>query len=309
MSEKIIFKNSRREFLATATSLWSLSLFPSIFKVESIIKKPLLAFSTLGCPKWSFEEIVKCAVQNGYDGIEIRGIKGELYLPKCPEFNNSRISETLMLVKDNNLKIVDLGTSTQLHHADIAKRKINLDEAKRFIDLAEKVSCPNIRVFPDDLPKNQTQAESIDLIISGLLELSEYAKGSLVNVLLESHGKVVQSDLLYQVMKSVERPNVGLIWDIFNMWSITKESPTEVHKKLQPYIRHIHVKDAIIENEKEKYVLLGEGEAPVKEALSVLRKSDFQGYYSFEWEKMWHPDIQEPEIAIPHFSKKIKDYW
>ncbi len=309
MSQQMTYKNSRREFLTTVTSLCTLSLFPTDFNPKISLGKPLLAFSTLGCPKWSFEEIVKCAVENGYNGIEIRGIKGELYLPKCPEFGEARIAETKRLIKDNNLKIVDLGSSTQLHHADIAKRKINLDEAKRFIDLAAKINCPNIRVFPDDLPKDQTQEQSIALIINGLLELSEYAKGSSVNVLLESHGKVVQSDLLYQIMKSVNRPNVGLVWDIFNMWSITKEPPTEVHKKLQPYIRHIHVKDAIMENGKEKYVLLGEGEAPIKEALSVLRKSNFQGYYSFEWEKMWHPEIQEPEIAIPHFAQKIKNYW
>ena len=140
-------------------------------------------------------------------------------------------------------------------------------------------------------------------------ELSEYAKGSSVNVLLESHGKVVKSDMLYQIMESVEKPNVGLIWDVFNMWSVTKETPTEVHKKLQKYIKHIHLKDAVFKDGKEQYVLLGEGEAPIKEALLALREGDFQGYYSFEWEKMWHPDIQEPEIAIPHFSKKIKDYW
>lgn len=303
-----MIKNSRREFLATATSLCALGLFPSVLTAQRI-KKPLISFSTLGCPKWSFEEIVKRAVENGYDGIEIRGIKGELYLPKCPEFSDSNISETVSLIKNNNLKIVDLGSSTQLHHADTAKRKVNLDEAKRFIDLAEKINCPNIRVFPNDLPEDQKKEDTVALIINGLLELSDYAKGSSVNVLLESHGKVVQSDLLFQIMKSVERPNVGLIWDFFNMWSITKETPTEVHKKLQKYIQHVHVKDAIAKDGKEQYMLLGEGEAPVKEALSVLRKSNFQGYYSFEWEKMWHPEIQEPEIAIPHFAQQIKRFW
>ncbi len=54
---------------------------------------------------------------------------------------------------------------------------------------------------------------------------------------------------------------------------------------------------------------LVEGEAPVSEALTALRKGGFKGYYSFEWEKMWHPEIQEPEIAMPHYAKAIQKYW
>ena len=38
-------------------------------------------FSTLGCPEWSFSDIISVASDLQYDGIEIRGILGELYAP------------------------------------------------------------------------------------------------------------------------------------------------------------------------------------------------------------------------------------
>ncbi len=60
---------------------------------------------------------------------------------------------------------------------------------------------------------------------------------------------------------------------------------------------------------KEEYVLLGRGETPIAEAIKVLSKGGYKGYYSFEWEKLWHPEIQEPEIAIPHFSKNFSKFW
>ena len=45
-----------------------------------------LAFSTLGCPGWSFEEIFATAKDLGMDGIEIRGIGTEMYAPKAAPF-------------------------------------------------------------------------------------------------------------------------------------------------------------------------------------------------------------------------------
>ena len=299
---------TRREFLKTSSGLVGLAFAAPTLGIGK--RKPLLAFSTLGCPKWSFETILKYAAENHYDGIEIRGIQDQMDLPKCPEFNTpERIKVSRKLVEDKGLKIVDLGSSAKMHIADAAQRKINMDEAKRFIDLAAQLNCPYVRVFPDDLPANQDRNETIDLIIKGLLELGNHAKGSNVTVLLESHGKVVGKDILHQIMQAAEHPHVGLIWDILNMWSVTKESPKEVHQKLKKYIRHIHVKDAILKDGKENYVQIGQGEAPLAEAITALVKGGYKGYYSFEWEKRWHPEIEEPEIVIPDYPKAMKKYF
>lgn len=299
---------NRRSFLKNTPAFLGLAWSTPAFFSKKY--QPLLAFSTLGCPKWSFAQIIQCAAENGYQGIEIRGIQGQLDLPQCPEFSTAeRIAESRRLVESRGLRIVDLGSSAQMHHADPAKRQKNLDDARRFIDLAQALNCPFVRVFPDDLPKDQEEQKTLDLIAQGLLDLGNHAKGSGVTVLLESHGKVVKADLLSYIMRSAEHPNVGLIWDIYNMWTVTKESPKEVYKKLKKYIRHIHLKDAQHRDGKEHYVLLGEGEAPLAEAINMLRKDRFAGYYSFEWEKMWHPEIVEPEIAIPHYAKKIRAYF
>ena len=298
----------RRHFLKTTPVLLGMAVQGLSFQVGK--NKPLLSFSTLGCPKWSFEKVVECAVENGYQGIEIRGLQDCLDLPTCPEFSTpERIAAARRLVEAHQLRLVDLGASAQMHHADSAKRKTHLDEAKRFIDLAAQLNCPYIRVFPDDLPKDQDENATIDLIINGLVELGNYAKGSGVSVLLESHGKIVSSDLLLRIMKGAGHPHVGLVWDVFNMWSVTKEPPKKAYKTLKKFIAHVHIKDAIFANGKSEYVLLGQGEVPVKEAVRALSKGGYKGYYSFEWEKRWHPEIEEPEIALPHFPKEILSYF
>jgi sugar phosphate isomerase/epimerase len=296
--------NTRREFLKQSTGLLALSAFDF-----SKTQKPLLSFSTLGCPAWDFTQVLQHAQVNHYAGIEIRGVKGDLDLPNNPIFSATNMGATRRQVADSGLKIVNLGSSANMHFLDSTKRQNNLDEAKKYIELASKLSCPFIRVFPNDLPKDQPENETVDAIIRALQDLGDFAKNSGVKVLLESHGKVIKSDMLLHIMEETNHKNIGLVWDFFNMWSVTQEPPAQVYQVLKKYILHTHIKDAILSGSGEKYTLLGQGNAPVQVALHALKSGGYSGYYSFEWEKHWHPEIEDPEIAIPHYAKNFSKFW
>ncbi len=286
---------------------------PLPLAVASFTKKkyqPLLSFSTLGCPDWSFEKIVSFATANNYNGIEFRGIQRELDLTKCAAFSNDdNIKTSLQFLQKNNLKVVDLGSSAELHHAEGEERQKNIDEAKRFIDLAQKLDCPYIRVFPNDFPDNQTHEETIQLIADALKELGDYAADKNVTVLLETHGKVIYAADVLNIMQQANNAHVGLVWDVYNMWSVTKEPPEQVYASLKNYIRHTHIKDAKFINGKDEYVLMGEGTSPIFEAVDVLAKNNYNGYYSFEWEKLWHPEIADSAIAIADYPVKMKAHF
>ena len=47
---------------------------------------PKIAYSTLACPTWGWEEIVAAGIRHGYDGVEIRQVAGETDLLKVPAF-------------------------------------------------------------------------------------------------------------------------------------------------------------------------------------------------------------------------------
>ncbi len=298
---------NRREFLQSSAVLLAATALNSSFTEKK--KAPLLAFSTLGCPAWTFKQIVDFAKQNGYNGLELRGIEKQLDLPQCKEFNSdAAIKETMSMMMDANLRFVDLGSSATLHFGEGAERTKNIEDGKRFIDLAIKLECPNVRVFPNNFLKERDKQATIDLIVKGLKELGDHAKGSKVKVLIESHGDLVHVDDLETVMKAAAHSNVGMIWDITNMWTITKESPTVTYTRLKPYIYHTHIKDAKLVDGKPEYTMLGKGDVPIFEAIDLLYKNGYKGYYSFEWEKLWHPEIADPELAFPDYVNAMKTH-
>ena len=298
---------NRKEFIQTTTLAFAALVAGSSFDFPK--KDLLLSFSTLGCPDWTFEQITSFAVQHGYKGIEVRGLKRQMDLTKCPEFNSEENRKvTLAMMKQKGLQFVGLGSSANLHLPPGAEREKNLDEARRFIDLAEQVNCPYVRVFPNNLPKDQDKKPTMELIAKGLLELGDYAKNKNVTVLMETHGDLVKIEDLEWIMRAVKHKHVGLVWDVSNMWTITRESPVQAFKQLKKYIRHTHIKDARWVDGKLQYTLLGQGDVPIFEAIDVLRKGGYKGYYSFEWEKMWHPEIAEPEIALADYPLAMKKH-
>lgn len=299
---------TRRRFLHTAAALMGATVAGSSFDVKK--KLPLLSFSTLGCPDWSFRQIVEFAAKHAYSGIEIRGIQREMDLTKCAVFSTAQNrTNTVSLMKEKGLRFVGLGSSAALHFAEGAERQKNMDEARRFIDLAQQINCPYVRVFPNNLPKDRDRNETLNTIAQSLLELAGYAKGSNVTVLMETHGDVVNSSDLEKIMQSADHLHTGLVWDIANMWSVTQEPPAQVHQKLKKYVRHTHIKDGRLMNGKLGYTLTGKGEVPIGEAVESLIKGGYKGFYSFEWEKRWHPEIAEPEIALADYPVSVQSYF
>lgn len=67
-------------------------------------------------------------------------------------------------------------------------------------------------------------------------------------------------------------------------------------------------KDAVREGHGRRFELLGEGELPVEAMLQLLAARGFDGYVAVDWEKMWHPEVDEPEVALPQFAATLRKY-
>jgi sugar phosphate isomerase/epimerase len=293
---------SRRAFLSAFAAA------PAILKMQPRMPRLPISFSTLGCPKWPWPRIVQQASALGYSAIELRGIEGEMDLTRRPEFTGLRLGQSLKDLAAANLKVSDLGSSARMHESDPKIRAAQMDEGKRFVDLAHQLHAPYVRVFGDSLPAGQAKADVLSRVVDGLRTLGEYAKGSGVGIIIESHGDFTDSPTLAELLTRSAMDDVALLWDAHHTFVAGKEQPATTWAALGRYVRHTHLKDSKPEGSDVRYVLTGTGTVPVREIVRVLKQGGYKGYFGFEWEKAWHPDIDEPEVAFPDFAARMRDY-
>ncbi|NBO64892.1 MAG: sugar phosphate isomerase/epimerase, partial [Acidobacteria bacterium] len=187
-----------------------------------------------------------------------------------------------------------------------------IDETKRYIDLAHELKSPYVRVFGGKLVSGQTIDTAIDSIVAGFRSVHEHAKGSGVTLLLESHDEFCDSKSLTRILNGINLPTAQLLWDAHHTFVSGGEKPADTWASLGRFARHTHLKDSVADRSVtqggRRYVLTGTGEVPVRDAVKVLVANRYKGYYCFEWEKRWHPSIDEPEVSIPHFAKIMRGY-
>lgn len=299
---------NRREFLKLLSALAACSSFPSLLAAKKSVSHLPLAFSTLGCPAWQWPKILDFAQQHGFSAIELRGLQGNMDLPSNPLFAADRIAQANSEIRAHKLHIACVSSSANLYIEDPEKREKELSDAHRFIDLASALGAPYVRVFggkaPNDnrpAPDEKTKAR----VASGLHELGDYSGPRRVTVILESHDHFTSSVTLKDVLKTADSPRVGLLWDAHHTFATSNEEPEFTVAQLGQWIRHTHLKDSVGTGEDRHYVLTGRGNLPIKRQIKALQSIGYKGYYCFEWEKVWHPDLEDPEIAIADYARVV----
>ena len=267
-----------------------------------------LGFSTLGCPQWSWPQILDFAAGHAFAAVELRGIMTNMDLTKVPELAPARLGEAKRQLAAHGLSVSCLGASAHMHEMDPIKHAAQLDEGRRFIDLAQALGAPYVRVFGNNYVEGVPRADMFAHIAGGLRTLGDYAHGKHVTVIIESHGDFTDSPALLEILQKADSPNVALLWDAHHTFVSGKEEPEDTVRQLGRYIRHTHLKDSVPAGTDRRYVLTGTGQVPVKRQIEALVKMGYTGFYSFEWEKRWHPEIEEPEVAFAQFADVAAGY-
>ncbi|HLJ11136.1 MAG TPA: sugar phosphate isomerase/epimerase [Planctomycetaceae bacterium] len=293
-----------------------------------------VSFSTLACPAWTWEEIAEAGGRYGYDGVEIRMLNGETDLLDRPEFNEDALHSNLELLEDAGLEVCGLASSVRFDHLEREEREEQLAIGKLYVDLARRLRAGFVRVFGDVLPSDKEPAARhavLRNIAAGLDALGEYSDSHAggVEVLIETHGDFADSRLMLELLMHVRHPRVGVLWDTHHPWRFCGERIAETYRRLGPWVRHTHWKDSVERATGEiseeaaaakaraqslmsghrsgEYVLFGTGEFPAAETLRLLLAGGYKGWFSLEWEKAWHPDLSEPESALPGFPAALND--
>jgi len=276
--------------------------------VRTGAKKLPLGFSTLGCPTWPWPRILDFAAEHQFASIELRGIQANMDLTKVPEFAAEHIGDAKRQLAAHGLTVSCLGASAHMHELDPVKHAAQLDQARAFIDLAQALGAPYVRVFGNEYVRDVPRADMLAHIAGALRSLGDYAKPKNVTVVIESHGDFTDSPALLEILQKADSPNVALLWDAHHTFVSGKEQPEDTVRQLGRYIRHTHLKDSAPAGNDRRYVLTGTGDVPVQRQVAALAKIGYRGFFSFEWEKRWHAEIEEPEVALAQYAQVASGY-
>lgn len=188
------------------------------------------------------------------------------------------------------------------------ERLISVDNHKKWIEAAKYIGCATVRV---NLHGDGTTADKKVASIDSLSRLGEFAKPLGINVVVENHGSdSSKGDWLVEVMKGVNKPNVGLLPDFGNFcishpWGSTQEGCETAYdrykgiKEMLPYAKGVSAKS---------YDFNAAGEQPLmdyKKLLDIVKASGFKGYIGIEFEGI----NQSEDSGIRNTIALVKKYW
>jgi sugar phosphate isomerase/epimerase len=268
-----------------------------------------VSFSTLACPDWTMPQIIAMAAAESYDGIELRFVQGEDSLWRLPALSGKELAPTKRALADHALSISCLDTSCRFHSPDAAERGRWITEGNRMADLAAELGAPGLRVFGDTVQSGADRTSTQSWIAESIRELAEITVAKGIEVWIENHGDFAGAGETIAIVQQAASPNIGVVWDPANSFVAHQQRPAEGAAILQAASRHVHIKDLRREGDEWKNVPTGEGDFPLLELKASLEGLKYDRFLSFEWEKKWHPEIADAEIAVPHFARWFRKNW
>jgi sugar phosphate isomerase/epimerase len=267
-----------------------------------------LSFTTLGCPAWTLRQIVENAAAMGYDGVDLRGLQEEIDVSKRPEFTTG-LNETKRMFADHGVDISGIAISARYAVLDPAEKQAQFDETRRNMELAARLGTHILRVYGGRVPAGYTVETIMPTLVENLRQIGDEAQGFDVTLALETHDDWTDSAVFARLMAEVNHPRVRVLWDLHHPFRTTGEAPEFTYANLGPYTVSIHVKDSKPNADgSHTYVLLGEGDVPLKKMLDLLVAGGYDGYAILEWEKRWIPGLAEPEVVFPQYVAKMREW-
>lgn len=257
-----------------------------------------VGFSTICCPTWDLKTVFEHAVRLGFDGLEFRGLQGELHLPNHVEL--ARNGDVLVEVcRKANVELVCLGTSASFGSRDKQVLGDNKAVVREHVELAQSLHCPYVRVFTGDIPGGSDRLGTLGRIVEALTDLAHFATRRKVTLLIENSGELASSKDLWFVLDAVQHPALAACWNPVNGLSVGDRTTIAI-PRLGSRLGLVHVADAAFAGSSmEGYQPLGEGDVDIPTLVELLTGITYDGYLMVEWPKLWDNSLADAETMLP----------
>lgn len=253
----------------------------------------------------SAEDVIVRAKEMGFDAIEFSTIplpEGE----RLPDYADRLRDKAAGL----DLPIVNYTIGADLLTGSNGDLHAEIERVQREVDVAHHLGVKGMRHDASNgFPADHRGARSFDAALPRLIEgcraITEYAAELGITTMVENHGTFCQdSDRLEKLATGVDHPNFGLLADVGN-FICADEDPGKALGRIMPYTRHVHFKDFHLKpgtsfppgegwhvsrgGNHWRGAIIGHGNVPLPQCVQVLKRHQYDGVVSIEFEGMEDP--------------------
>lgn len=268
-------KQSRRDFLQTSLAAAASIRYAIACESNSVFAQKgtnpalggggfRLGLVTYNLAKdWDIPAIIKNCEQTGFEAVELRtthkhGVE--------PAMSNEQRAEVKARFAGTKVRLLSLGTVCEFHSPDQATVRKNIDECKRFIELAQDIGALGVKVRPNGIPKEVPEAQTMAQIGAALRECGDAAKSAGVEIWVEVHGKdSCHPPRMAKMMEAAGHSHVGICWNS-NPEDLMNGSIKESFAMLKPYLRSSHINE------------LWKPEYPWRELFGLMKSAGYNRY-------------------------------
>jgi sugar phosphate isomerase/epimerase len=225
-------------------------------------------------PQMSLFEFVDECVALGLDGTELTSY----YFPE--EVSDDFLRKLKLHCFRKGIEISGTAIGNDFGFAAGPDRDRQMDLTRRWIERAEILGAPVIRIFAGHQKPAVETSESERLMIAGMEEACAYAGEHGVTLALENHGgPTATADGLLKFVEAVKSPWFGVNLDTGNFHSDDVYGDLA---RVAPHAVNVQVKVSITEKGLKQ-------PADFKRVAAILRDAGYRGYVVLEYEEAEEP--------------------
>jgi sugar phosphate isomerase/epimerase len=232
--------------------------------------------------KLTLEDFVRDCAAMGLEGTELTSY----YFPK--DLTTDYLRNLKKLCFALGLDVSGTAVGNDFGHPPGEKRDEQIALVKKWVDYAEILGAPVIRVFAGHAKAGASPEESHKLMVAGLEECCDYAGKHGVILALENHGgPTATAEGLLAFVKDVKSP-----WFAVNLDSGNFNTPDPYGDlaKIAPYAVNAQIKVVIHGPEKKKQP------SDFGRLAKILRDVGYRGYIVLEYEEPGDPRVECPKF-------------
>jgi sugar phosphate isomerase/epimerase len=204
-----------------------------------------------------------------------------------PDTSNEYLASLRKAAYKNGVQIYNAGVRVRLAQPTPELQTAEVENLKKWVDVADRIGASHMRVFGGAIPKGATEQQAIGWAVEVLKRGADYAgrKGIILGV-EDDGGLTTAAEPTVAIVKQTASPWVGINADSGNL-RVNGYSQFEM---MLPYTTSIHLKSEITNADGKKE------NADWNRLLDMIGKSHYKGYVGLEYEGD-NADTDIPRLA------------